>query len=298
MRLLIQTITCLGLALISASCQSPPKAAWELPDGIATVPVNGYPMAYQAKGAGPTVVMVHGVMCDYRCWKGQVEGLGPNYRVVAVSLRHFYPEKWDGRGSSFSLMQHAKDVAAFIERIGEPVYLMGQSYGAHVAYETARARPDLVRKLVLAEAPTDSLVAAADASANAIRQQRAEETEKRLRAGDLDGGLQFAVDAINGPGAWGRLPGFAQALVRDNAWTVVAIGKDDPPRVRCDQLASLSMPVLLVAGENTTPRFKQLVQAQSKCLPQARLATIPKAGHGSPYQNPSDFNRVVREFLQ
>lgn len=284
-------------AAMLAACATAPVATWPLPEGVATLPVNGYPMAYMARGTGPTVVLVHGVMCDYRCWQGQLDGLSGSHRVVAVSLRHFYPEKWQGAGDRFTLMQHARDLASFIERLGQPVHLVGQSYGAHVAYEMARARPDLVRKLVLGEAPTDSLLAAQDAQGNAIRVQRAAETERIIRGGDLDGGLQFAVDAINGQGAWNRLPAFAKALVRDNAWTVVGIGKDDPPRVRCEDMGALQMPVLLVTGENTTPRFRAIVQQQAKCMPRAQVAAIPRAGHGSPYQNAADYNRAVQSFL-
>ncbi len=33
----------------------------------------------------------------------------------AVSLRHFYPERWNGEGEDFSLRQHASDLAAFIQ---------------------------------------------------------------------------------------------------------------------------------------------------------------------------------------
>lgn len=291
---------CLTLAAaLLAGCQTAPVTAkWPLPEGVATLPAQGYPMAYQVKGSGSTVVLVPGVMCDYRCWWGQMDALSGQFRVVAVSLRHSYPEPWDGQGNGFSVAQHARDLASFIEAIGAPVHVVAQSYGAHVAYEMARARPELVRKLVLGEAPLDSLVAAPDAAANAVRQQRAEQTAAILRTGDTKGGMQFAVDSINGPGAWDRLGPLWQGRVAENSWTVVAIGRDDPPRVQCSEFGSLKMPVLLVTGADTTPRFRNLVQAQSRCLPQAQVVTVPKSGHGSPYQNPAAFNAAVSSFLR
>src|SRR5512135_850577 len=33
---------------------------WNLPSGIKTISVNGYPMAYMEQGSGPIVVLVHG----------------------------------------------------------------------------------------------------------------------------------------------------------------------------------------------------------------------------------------------
>ncbi|HXD41430.1 MAG TPA: alpha/beta hydrolase [Ramlibacter sp.] len=295
-----QVFRALGLMLVISgsialtACQTAP-VPWAVPDGVATISVNGYPMAYRSKGSGPTVVMVAGVMCDYRCLDGQLEGLSNSHRVITVSLRHFYPERWDGTGSDFSVVQHANDLIAFLERIGPPVYVVAQSYGAHVSYEAARRRPDLFRKLIMAEAPVDSLLAA---TGDQIRQQRASETEAIFKRDGTEAGLEFAVDAINGQGAWTKLPAAAKGVVRDNAWTVVGIGKDDAPRVRCEDFAALKMPVMLVMGENTTPRFRRLVQAQSACLKNAPVVTIPRAGHGTPYQNPADFNRAVRSFLE
>lgn len=179
-----------------------------------------------------------------------------------------------------------------------PVYLVGWSYGGHIAYEAARARPDLVKKLVLVEAPLDSLVAAADDGANAVRIQRADATAKFFEAADIDGGLAFALDAINGPGVWANTPEPSRRMLRDNAWTVVGIGREEAEPVSCASFGSLSMPVLLVQGELTTPRFKKIVAEQSRCLPQARVATIPKARHTSPLMNPDAFRENVTAFLQ
>lgn len=37
-----------------------------------------------------------------------------HYRTISVSLRHAYPESWDGKGNDAALAQHAADLAAFI----------------------------------------------------------------------------------------------------------------------------------------------------------------------------------------
>jgi esterase len=149
-----------GSMWLLVGCQTTTPLTWKLPDGVKTVEVNGYPMAYKELGSGPTVILVHGVMCDYRCWGSTIPALADSYRVVAVSMRHFYPENWDGSGDPFSSAQHTKDVAAFIEKFNPPVRLVGHSYGGLVASEVARTRPDLVARLVLAEGATDGLLPA------------------------------------------------------------------------------------------------------------------------------------------
>src|SRR4051794_13632043 len=112
------------MAAFLLGASEPGQLTWELPAGVKTLTVNGYPMAYVERGAGPTLVLVHGAVSDYRTFAPQITSLSPRVHVIAVSLRHYYPERWNGKGSDFSERQHAQDLIAFIERLGTgPVYL-------------------------------------------------------------------------------------------------------------------------------------------------------------------------------
>jgi pimeloyl-ACP methyl ester carboxylesterase len=140
-------------------------------------------------------------------------------------------------------------------------------------------------------------MATTDGNANSIRIERAEATAKYFDRSDVDGGLNYSIDEINGAGAWAATPEPFRQLLRDNAWTVVGIGREDPARVTCAAFGSLKMPVLLVQGETTTPRFHKIVEEEAKCLPQAKVVTIPKAGHASPILNPAAFKDEATAFL-
>jgi pimeloyl-ACP methyl ester carboxylesterase len=292
--LLSVAAVCLGLS----GCQTVVSPTWTIPDGVSTQTVNGYPLAYTARGSGPPVVFVHGVLVDHRYWQTPLDAWTADFRVIAVSMRHFYPEKWDGKGDDFTVEQHAKDLISFIEAIGVPVHLVGWSYGARPAYEVARARPELVKKLVLVEAPVDPVPEPPNVSPNAFARRVATNTAKFFDKGDIDGGLDYAVDEINGRGTWASSPEPSRQIIRDNAWTIVGIGRDVFPKATCAEFASLKMPVLLVRGELTTPRFQQIVKEQSRCLPEATIAVIPKAGHSSALINPSGFKDAIAPFLQ
>jgi len=150
-RLAMIRILLVMLGLLSA-WNTVTAAPWILPAGVKTLEVNGYPMAFLESGTGESVVLVHGGGTDYRTWRRQVESPPRGFRLIGVSLRHYYPERWDGKGGTFSIRQHAEDVAAFIEalKVG-PVYLVGHSRGGSVVVRTAQARPALVKKLVLME---------------------------------------------------------------------------------------------------------------------------------------------------
>ena len=117
-----------------------------------TLRVNGYDMAFAERGTGTPLLLVHGTLCDYRHWTGQMEPFGAHYRTIAVSLRHCWPEKWDGEGDDFTVQQHTRDVASFIAALeAGPVHLLGHSRGGHIAFRAAENYPDLIRSLVLVE---------------------------------------------------------------------------------------------------------------------------------------------------
>src|SRR5215813_4050400 len=120
-----------------------------------TLHVNGYDMAYLDVGpstVAPPLVCVHGSLNDFRIWGCVTGPLTTRCRMICVSLRHFFPEQWDGKGDTYSIAQHVDDVIAFIEQIEpRPVDLIGHSRGGHISFRVAQRRPDLLRRLILAE---------------------------------------------------------------------------------------------------------------------------------------------------
>lgn len=134
-------------------------ANWVIPEGVLTVDCEGYPLAYVEQGWGETIVLVHGSLSDYRYWSPQLDDLRDRHRVIAVSLRHCFPEPWDGRGDGFSIGQHARDLVWFVRRFERPVTLVGFSRGGVVSVEAARAHPELFDRLVLVEPGLFSVLA-------------------------------------------------------------------------------------------------------------------------------------------
>jgi pimeloyl-ACP methyl ester carboxylesterase len=109
-------------------------------------------VAYIKQGQGPTLVLVHGTLIDFRYWTEQMDPFAERSRVIAVSLRHHYPNPSTDGQSDSGLRVHAADIAALIRTLaGPPVHLVGHSYGGFVALLVARDHPGLVRSLVLEE---------------------------------------------------------------------------------------------------------------------------------------------------
>lgn len=286
------------LILLLLGCQSTPKPAWDLPEGIKTLSANGYPMAYLEGGNGPTVVLVHGAFNDYRYWTPQFSSLTANYRLIAVSLRHHYPERWDGKGDDYSLKTHSEDLAAFIERLGVgPVFLVAHSRGGSVALQTVKLRPDLVRKLVVMEPGSFAMLPKPPGTAGPDpRPARIKATANLFEKGDIEGGLEFYIDAVFGAGAWKRRSEEVRQFTRDSAWTVVAMA-NDIDTVTCADLRNMTMPVLLVGSDKGPRIFASILNEVERCLPSNARVTIPNAAHPMNRDNPAAFDRALIDFL-
>jgi esterase len=291
--------TTLAFVFAASTWQTVASASWELPEGVKTLTVNSYPMAFHDRGSGQTVVLVHGAGGhDYRVWAQLMASPPSGLRFVAVSLRHLYPERWDGKGGDFSIKQHAEDLAAFIDALGVgPVDLVTHSRGGSVGVMVAKARPDLIKKLVLMEGAFAGLVPKpAPASAKAGRPigEVRNAAAARITQGDIDGGLELWLDRDQ-PGTWARRSDAVRQMSRDNAWTLLAPLEVSP--VTCDDVAGLKMPVMLMQGEKTMRQMMNVVDATYKCLPSAERVTIPDAGHPMHLDNPAAFRADLVKFL-
>lgn len=105
--------------------------------------------ASSAPGPVATVLAVHGITANHRCWPLLAQSL-PNVRIVAPDLR--------GRARSntlpgpYGLSAHAADLARVLESLASgPAVVVGHSMGAFVSLVTADRHPELVSALVLVD---------------------------------------------------------------------------------------------------------------------------------------------------
>ncbi|MBD3856010.1 MAG: alpha/beta hydrolase [Acidobacteria bacterium] len=116
------------------------------PDTIAAS--DGVTIAYTVSGAGsPTLVFIHGWMCDQTFWSAQVEEFSTTNTVITIDL--------PGHGLSgmnrdgWPLMAYGTDVQSVVEKLDlNNVVLVGHSMGGAVVLEAARLMPDRVTGVI------------------------------------------------------------------------------------------------------------------------------------------------------
>ncbi|WP_043336345.1 alpha/beta fold hydrolase [Belnapia moabensis] len=261
--------------------------------------VNGYEMHYAEAGSGAPVVLVHGSLNDQRYWAPQMEPLGARFRVLAPSLRHYWPERWDGAGETFKIDQHVEDVAGFVAALGVgKVDLVGHSRGGHIAFRVAERHPGLIRRLVLAEPGGELDESLGGVPGGAGKQAGAfAAAAELLKAGDTEGAMRRFAEHTGGPGAWEKRSAARKAINLDNAHTL--LGQIDERRRPYGRAAAeaIRVPTLLVNGVQTQPQFIAIIEALERVMADVRRVVIPNAAHGMSSDNPADFNAAVLAFL-
>ena len=102
-------------------------------------------------GSGPPLLMVHGLGGNALNWMAVGPEIASTYHALAIDLAGFGQTPLFGRsaavGANTALVHH------FIEEvIGEPVALMGNSMGGHIAVLEAADHPAAVESLILVDA--------------------------------------------------------------------------------------------------------------------------------------------------
>ena len=251
---------------------------------------DGTRIAYSRSGSGPPLVLVHGTTADRTRWARLIPELEPHFTVYALDRR--------GRGGSGDAVEYAierefEDVAAVIDAIGEPAFLLGHSYGAICSLE-ASILTGKVRRLVLYEPPIpiDGPVYPPGVP---------ERIQALVDASDPEAALEVFFREVV------RMPDREFEVYRTlPAWKVrITLAPTIPReltiersyRFQPDRFAQFSIPTLLLLGGDSPPVFRQTVDMVSAALPTSRIVVMPGQQHVAMDTAPELFLKEVIGFL-
>ncbi len=248
-------------------------------------------LAYEERGSGPVLVLIHGFPLNSTMWIEQLKGLAKIRRVVALDLRgHGYTAVKDTEGFSMDLF--ADDVATTLADIGaDQVDLCGLSMGGYVAMAFWRRHRDKVRSLIFidtkTEADSDEGKAGREKTAAMVREQGMEPLAEGLLPKMLGAAPSEEVVTASRRIVLATPPETAAAD---------ALAMRDRPDSTGD-LAGIDVPVLWLHGEEDSLMPIEGAKAAAAKVPKATFVSIPKAGHMSPLENPDAVNKAMTEFL-
>jgi pimeloyl-ACP methyl ester carboxylesterase len=208
-------------------------------------------------GSRAVLVFVHGLSGSSRWWRPVLPLLGGRPATL-VDVPHF--------GRALAADRAAEWLAA---RLDPGTVLVGHSLGGLIAALVTAARPELVRALVLVDPAGAPAPRSLGAYGAGLVRTLATAPPHLVRT--------VAADAVRtGPLALARGALFA---------------------TRTRFAGEIAAPTLLVWGERDALVPVELAAEWRRCLPQARLVTIPGAGHVPMLERPSAFADALLEFL-
>jgi pimeloyl-ACP methyl ester carboxylesterase len=262
-----------------------------VPEQIAEV--NGTRLAYEVVGAGPAVVLVHGLALDRRMWDEQVDALARGYRVVRYDLRGFGRSADPRDGEQYT---HAEDLRALLAHLGVPhAAVVGLSLGGWIALEFTLTYPGLVDALVLADAAIRRYPYPAGWGGHLRRLGEVARTSGLAAAKELWLADPVFERSRELPAVVSRL----RRMVDDfGGWQLLHDNPHAPMRPPAiERLAEVSAPTLVIIGERDHPDFHGIARLLAAGIPHATLQTLAGAGHMSNMDAPGEFNSALLTFL-
>jgi esterase len=239
----------------------------------------------------PPLLIVHGLYGSGRNWGVIARRLAEGRDVVAVDMRNHGASP---RHASHSYPEMAADLAKVIEGLGGQADVLGHSMGGKASMVLALTRPELVRKLVVADiAP----VAYDHDQSHHIHAMRALDLTDLTSRGEADRRLSALIDDpalraffLQSLDIKAQPPHWRLNLDVLEAEMAKIVGWPDMP-------GQFDGPTLFLTGalsHYVKPEYRPTILAM---FPKARFAKLPGAGHWMHADRPREFEEAVRVFL-
>ena len=243
-------------------------------------------------GAKPTHVYLAGLgLGSTGLYPSVIYGseLAAYHTLMPDFLGFGYSEKPDAFG--YTVDEHADSIAFLLDKLqASACTVVGHSFGGAVAIVLATKRPDLVGRLVLAEAVLD----AGDwwGIAAQSEEQYLATSEHGVFMEWLRQALPYYDESNRSWWPMEKLAASSFAFYR----TACSLAHGAQPTWR-EQLYQLKIPRLFVLGEVSLEMKTVRIEEENE-LPTygIQVAVIPKAGHNMMSDNPPAFARAIVEF--
>ena len=277
---------------------------------------------YVSRGEGKPILFLHGFPQFWFLWRRQLADLGDDHAVFAPDMRGYNLSCKPEDPEAYRMRHLLADVKELIEQLDvAPLTLVGHDWGGIVSWAFALKYPEMLERLVIIDAPPPFTwnrdLRESPKQRSAVNymielSKPAPEPEEMLEANDFSM-IDDIMRRIGGSAAqlsdeelaayheaWGQ-PGALRGGL--NYYRAARMGEQvaagGVPEEYASKITSqsVSVPTLVIWGENDAALLPSLTRGLSEWVPRVRVEIIPGAGHWVPYERPDEVNSLIREFV-
>jgi 3-oxoadipate enol-lactonase len=250
-------------------------------------------ICFDVAGAGAPVVLLHPFPVHRDFWLPVAQLLSNRYRLIMPDLRG-HGDSSIGEGSA-TMSKHAADVARVMTAAGvDRAPIIGVSIGGYVIFEFWRQFRERVSAIVLC----NTKAGADSAEARAARLQSADEVLQRGTELFFEGMLQ----KVFGESTRQSRPDLVEGALRmmrkmapENVAGVQRGMAERPDSISTAQTINVS--TLIITGDEDTLTGVPEAEVMKQSLRDSEMKVVSKAGHYSPWEQPQEVGRLLRQFL-
>jgi 3-oxoadipate enol-lactonase len=256
---------------------------------------QGVRIAYEVRGAGEPLVLVHGLAYDRAGWGRLPDLLAERFRLVLLDNRGVGES--DAPAGPYTVAQMAADVVAVLDDAGiGRTNLFGVSLGGYIAQELTLGHPERVAKLILAST--------APGGPQAIPMpQSTQEVFARYPTMEREAGLRMFVENSLGERGVRELPELVEEIFRYRlehapsveAW--VAQATAGATYESYERVGSIGAPTLVIAGGADVVVDPRNAVLLGELIAGARVEIVPDRGHLLVWEDSQRVAELVTEFL-
>ena len=253
-------------------------------------PVDGTRIAFDVRGDGPPLLLVHGSALSRSIWRGfgYVAALKDRYRVIAIDLRGHGRSGKPYEPEAYRMPLVLADILAVLDAVDAPAaHLFGYSFGARAGFSLADSYPERMLSLISAggtyRAPSGS-----------VSELFFPGYDAALGTGGMAGFLDGWAAHSGGP----IDPQTAAAFLANDPLALRAYFRQVELEggIADARLALLETPALLLAGTRDHERYLDSERAAT-LMPHASFRALPGRTHGDTLKPAAEVLAAVIPFL-
>ena len=251
---------------------------------------------YEVSGTGPTLVLVPGSCSTGAAWRPVMASWNGEFRCVTTSLPGYGGTAERRPAADPAIAYLADALERVVREAGEPVHLVGHSFGGLVSLAVAMRKLVRVASIAMLEPPGIELLLERGEDEHYRAFGRMNEAYVAAFNSGRRDAIAAMIDFYGGAGMFASWP----SRVRDYAVATTAVNITDWASaydfaLSEDVLSTLDIPALVVCGGESYPAMRRLCALVSQCIGGASHVTIEGAAHFMIATHASEVARLVAE---